>query len=104
MNISESNDYPCLYAGVDGAGNVTALSSYGGSKNYYPQSKYLINMSYLRLKSLTVGYTFPKEWMKKIYVQNLRVYFSGQNLFLLHKGNGNLPLDPKSTRLIQTAV
>ncbi len=95
VNISESNDYPCLYAGVDGAGNVTALSSYGGSKNYYPQSKYLINMSYLRLKSLTVGYTFPKEWMKKIYVQNLRVYFSGQNLFLLHKGNGNLPLDPE---------
>ena len=95
VNISESNDYPCLYAGVDGAGNVTALSSYGGNKNYYPQSKYLIHLSYLRLKSLTVGYTFPKEWMKKIYVQNLRVYFSGQNLFLLHKGNGDLPLDPE---------
>ena len=52
-------------------------------------------MSYLRLKSLTVGYTLPKEWMKKLSVQNLRVYFSGQNLFLLHKGNGNLPLDPE---------
>jgi TonB-linked SusC/RagA family outer membrane protein len=95
VNISESNDYPCLYAGNDAAGNVSALSALGGCHNYYPQSKYLIHMSYLRLKSLTVGYTFPQQWMKKIYVQSLRVYFSGQNLFLLHKGSGNLPLDPE---------
>ena len=95
VNISEKNDYPCLYYGNEGAGNVPGLSSMKGCHNLYPQSKYLIHMSYLRLKSLTVGYTLPKNWMKKIYVQNLRIYFSGQNLFLLHKGNGNLPLDPE---------
>jgi hypothetical protein len=52
-------------------------------------------MSYLRLKSVTLGYTLPKNLTRKAYIQNARVYVSGNNLFLLHKGNGNLPLDPE---------
>ncbi|MCH3995313.1 MAG: TonB-dependent receptor [Prevotella sp.] len=95
VNISESNDFPCLYAGNEVAGNVTALASYGGSHNYYPQSKYLVNMSYLRMKNITLGYTLPELFSKKFYVQKLRVYFSGSNLFLLHKGSGDLPVDPE---------
>lgn len=43
--------------------------------------RYLQNVGYLRLKNLTVGYTFPDKWMKKIKVQHLRIYFSGDNLF-----------------------
>lgn len=95
VNISENNDYPCLWPGNNTKGNVTALADVGGSHNYYPQTKYLVNMAYLRLKSLTLGYTLPRELTRKAYIQNLRVYVSGNNLFLLHKGNGNLPLDPE---------
>jgi hypothetical protein len=95
VNISESNAYPCLWPGNDVAGNVAALSADGGSNNYYPQSKYLVDMSYLRLKSVTLGYTIPKELLRKIHIQNIRLYASGNNLFLLHKGNGDLPLDPE---------
>ena len=43
--------------------------------------RYLQNVGYLRLKNLTVGYTFPDKWMNKIHVQHLRIYFSGDNLF-----------------------
>ena len=95
VNISENNDYPCLWPGNSTAGNVTALSDAGGSHNYYPQSKYLVNMSYLRLKSLTLGYTLPNDLTRKAYIQSLRVYVSGNNLFLLHKGSKNLPIDPE---------
>ena len=95
VNISENNDYPCLWPGNNVAGNVPALAAGGSSHNYYPQTKYLVNMAYLRLKSLTLGYTLPRELTRKAYIQNLRVYVSGNNLFLLHKGNGNLPLDPE---------
>ena len=95
VNISESNDYPCLWPGNNVAGNVPALAAGGSSHNYYPQSKYLVDMSYLRLKALTLGYTLPQQLTRKAYIQNLRVYVSGNNLFLLHKGNGNLPLDPE---------
>lgn len=39
--------------------------------------------SFLRLNALTIGFTFPKSWtwLKKAYISNLRVYFSGGNLF-----------------------
>ena len=52
-------------------------------------------MSYLRLKNVTLGYTLPGELTKKAYIQKLRFYASVNNLCLLHKGNGNLPLDPE---------
>ena len=41
-------------------------------------SRYLQNIRYLRLKNLSVGYTVPMT--KKIGIQKLRVYFSGENL------------------------
>lgn len=37
--------------------------------------------SFLRLSNLTLGYTFPKKMLKKIYIQNLRLYATGSNLF-----------------------
>ena len=43
-------------------------------------SRYLQNKRYLRLKNLTVGYTLPQKWTKKIGVEQFRVYFSGENL------------------------
>ena len=95
VNISESNDYPCLVAGCQDPGNVPALAPIGGSMNYYPQSKYLVNMAYLRLKNITLGYTLPKQLTKKIYIQSARFYASVDNLCLLYKGSGDLPIDPE---------
>lgn len=53
---------------------------YYTNKNREIQTKYLQNASYLRLKNLQVGYTFPSRWMDKIHVSKLRVYFSAENL------------------------
>ena len=50
------------------------------TKNVQWQSLYVQDASYIRLKNLSVGYTFPKKWMDKIHIDNLRVYFSGENL------------------------
>ena len=38
------------------------------------------NTSYLRLKTLEVGYTLPKTWIAKAGIQNLRIYFNAYNL------------------------
>lgn len=43
------------------------------------------NAAYLRLKTIEVGYTLPKEWMARIGVNNLRVYLSGYNLLTFTK-------------------
>jgi TonB-linked SusC/RagA family outer membrane protein len=41
--------------------------------------------SFLRLKSVELGYTLPEKFASKIYVKNLRVYFSGTNLLTFSK-------------------
>lgn len=91
--INQSNRYPRLYRGTNNsAGTISGIAN--GSNNYYPQTRYLTDMSYLRLKNVTVGYTLPKDWTRKAFIEKARIYFSGSNLFLLHKGN-NLPVDPE---------
>lgn len=46
-----------------------------------PQTKYLLNGSYLRVKNITLGYTLPQALTKKARVSRIRVYVSGDNLF-----------------------
>lgn len=40
----------------------------------------LSDASYLRIKNLTLAYTFPKRWMSKIHISNLRLFVSVENL------------------------
>ena len=51
--------------------------------NYNVNDRYLLNMSYVRMKTFTVGYSLPKVWLNKFWVQGLRVYFTGENLFTI---------------------
>ncbi len=48
--------------------------------------------SYLRLKAITLGYTFPKSMIKKVRLSNLRVYITGQNLLTV---TGYTGMDPE---------
>ncbi|MEM9672119.1 MAG: TonB-dependent receptor [Bacteroidota bacterium] len=45
-----------------------------------PQTRYLLDASYLRLKNLTVGYTLPSTLVDRLGLSQLRVFFSGENL------------------------
>lgn len=54
---------------------------YGGSGNNYRQSTYwLRNGSYLRLKTLEIGYSIPKSIVNKIHFNSMRLFFIGTNL------------------------
>lgn len=53
--------------------------------------RYVEDGSYLRLKNLNVGYTFPVRISQKIYANNLRLYFSAQNLLTFTKYSGQDP-------------
>ena len=90
---------------IDASGDLfavtdpTALAALNSNAKYaLPYAEYgLVNSefvqdaSYLRLNTLTVGYTFPKQWTKKIGVSNLRVYFTGGNLFCITGYKGSDP-------------
>lgn len=47
---------------------------------------------YVKLKNLTIGYTLPQDWVKKVYMQNVRIYASGENLLTITKFKG---IDPE---------
>jgi TonB-linked SusC/RagA family outer membrane protein len=49
-----------------------------------PNTKYLQDASYVRLKNLTFGYTLPASLTDKWKIDRLRVYFSGENLFTVN--------------------
>lgn len=66
----------------------------GGTRNTRANSYFLRNASYLRLKSLSVGYTFPRKWTQKLAIEKLRVYCSGDNLLTFTPYGG---LDPENT-------
>ncbi len=53
---------------------------YYTNKNRIMQTRYLQDASYVRLKNLQVGYTFPKSITQKFFVDNLRIFFSAENL------------------------
>lgn len=62
------------------------------SQNRRPSTWYLHDASYLRLKNLTFGYSFPTYVTEKCGISKLRVYFSGDNLFTITNYKG---LDPE---------
>lgn len=102
-NIDQDNWYPVMYAGSQGAGKFSNLGN--GSYNFYPQTKYLLNMAYLRFKNLTLGYTIPAEITQKALIQKARVYFSAENLCFLYNGARKYHIDPEiSTGLSSNLV
>ncbi|MDO5665132.1 MAG: SusC/RagA family TonB-linked outer membrane protein [Bacteroidia bacterium] len=50
------------------------------------------NVSYLRLKQLTLGYNCPKKWTDVLGVEGIRMFITGENLFLLSNYSG---VDPE---------
>ena len=60
------------------------LTGYQGSASgglfATPNTHFLQKARYIRLKNLTVDYTLPKDVVKKIGLQNLKIYVSGENL------------------------
>lgn len=52
-------------------------------KNRQCQTRYLQNAAYMRLKNLTIGYTIPFSLTHRCGIQNIRVFFSGENLWTI---------------------
>lgn len=62
--------YPRCYS------NNTVNTSY----NHWTQTKYLADASFVRLQNITIAYTLPKNIVSKLYLENLRIYLTGENL------------------------
>lgn len=75
-----------------GSTNENFAISANSRDNLTMSEWYIENGSYVRLKNVTLGYTFPKQWVQKLTVQNLRLFVAAQNLFTITSYSG---LDPE---------
>ncbi|WP_301704946.1 TonB-dependent receptor [uncultured Parabacteroides sp.] len=68
--------------------------AYDESSNNYTTSTFWVqNSSYLRMKNLQFGYTLPKNVLKSVGIENVRFYYSVENLFTIH--NMLVSVDPE---------
>ena len=102
--LSQVTDAWKMYA-VNASGDLEAVtdpaalaSMNAGAKYGLPyyegalvSSDFIEDASYLRLNTITLGYTFPKAWTNKVGISNLRIYFTGGNLFCITGYSGSDP-------------
>ncbi len=91
------------YETKDASGNVIdanydafypRAASLGRSRsfNMTDNDRYLLNMAYLRLKNVTLGYTLPQKLTRKAFIDKLRFYVSLENFLTFDHLNG-IPID-----------
>jgi hypothetical protein len=73
-----------------GTSDTEPRPSFGGY-NYYVSDKYIYDGSFVRIRNIILGYTFPSEWSNAAYMQKLRLYFKVDNLYTFTKYTGYTP-------------
>lgn len=83
-----------------GSTDLHPRSVSGDTNNTRNSDRWLEDGSFLRLRSLTLSYTFPEKISRRLAMKSLRVYFQGDNLWLATRYSGWDPevsnnLDPR---------
>ena len=73
-------------------GDITDIPKIMWDQQLRVTDKDLINASYFAIKNITLGYTFPKDWLTKIKMDNIRIYATANNLALFSHLKG---MDPQ---------
>ena len=71
--------------------DIPALTTSGSNNENGSSDFFVENGSYLKLKTLTLGYTLPEKVLEKCHLRNLRVYLQAQNLFTITSYTGADP-------------
>lgn len=88
-----------LYDRWKNPGDVTDIPRYGVTPQM--DSRFLEDASFLRLKNLTLSYSFPQSWLEKTrFFSSARIYIQGQNLLTFTKFSG---IDPESSSNVYKA-
>lgn len=63
--------------------NIPAAHLNDPNENSRVSDRYIEDGSYLRIKNITLGYTFPKQWIKNLGLENVRLSCNIQNLWTI---------------------
>ena len=93
--FSESNPdakFPMLMVNSPNGSSYYANGTRVSTGNGYTDLS-LFNASYLNVKNITIGYSFPQKWMDKMGIASIRMYASLDNMWLIcHNG-----IDPRNS-------
>jgi hypothetical protein len=73
-----------------GTSTTEPRASFGGY-NYTPSDYFVQDGSFIRIRNITLGYTLPEAWSKKVAIQKLRIYVKSDNLVTFAKYTGYSP-------------
>jgi TonB-linked SusC/RagA family outer membrane protein len=79
--------------------NIPTPRASFGNNNLVMSDRFLESASFLRLQNVRIGYNLPSRWARYIKMHHLKVFVSGQNLYVFTKYSG---LDPEVGSLDQT--
>lgn len=65
--------------------DVPKLTAFGSSNK--ASSQFLMDGDYLKIRSLTVGYTLPTSWTEKAFISRLRLYVQADNIYTFGASN-----------------
>jgi hypothetical protein len=74
----------------EGTSNDEPRASFGGY-NFLPSDRFIHDGSFIRLRSVVLGYTLPATWTQRAKVQNARMYMQATNLLTFTKYTGYTP-------------
>ena len=80
-----------FWSPTNSSSNIPAPRN-GNNPNLYPSDRFIESGSYLRVQNVTLGYTFPSNLIHTIRATQLKIYVSGQNLWVFTPYKG---LDPE---------
>ena len=99
-----NNIYPELYGKTWTAENpdtrFARLVSSDPSRNSRTSDRYVYETSYMRLKNITLSFTLPQMWLKKINIPSAMLFVSGSNLWTITNWPG---IDPELVNSFTTA-
>lgn len=70
---------------------VQRITTSSANTNNRVSDRFVEDGSYLRVKNITLGYTLPSAWVKRLQLSNVRIYASLQNLFTITGYSGYDP-------------
>ena len=73
--------------------SIPKIENMWDSKEFWSSSAVVFAGDFFKIKQIQLGYTLPKKWMKKIFIDNLRVYASMDDWFVITKYPG---FDPET--------
>jgi hypothetical protein len=95
------NEFKNVQVAASSGAYMPRMSASDANNNYRVSDRFVEDGSYLRLQNISIGYSFPKKWVKKIHSENIRIYANLQNVYTFSKYKG---YDPEIGSMDQNAL